>query len=137
METPYLASLLDKISVQKRFLELLKVRVDLLNQSLAKAKPFEKNEAEISIIKTNAEIEAVQKIIAEKTKYFEDYSKHFEKRAAEMDRNYDMIMKSAIIRAKKSQVIDNLLKSVDKKVLEKDREARLYFFEKLRSLVNA
>jgi len=90
------------------------------------------NEARRNIIKTKAEIDTLKKVLEEKTIYFEKYAKRFEVEYDEMEKNYEMIIKNAHIRASKNNVLKIMLEKVNKEALLTDKEAKLYFYKKVR-----
>ena len=134
METPYIDTLKATIDNQKNLLLLLENRVNYLKLEISNCESFNyhTNEAGINIIKTEAEIETLKKIIHEKTDYFEKFVSHFEVEFAEMERKYDKIMEAAYLRSGKMPKLKQLLDMSNKKAIDKDKEAKLFFYKKVK-----
>jgi hypothetical protein len=134
MEKPYIDTLKATLDAQNKLLFLLQQRVVYLNSEIANCESvnYHTNEAAINIVKTNAEIETLSKVIFEKTRYFEKYAAQFEIEYAEMEKNYEMIMKNAHVRAAKNHVLKTMLEKVNKEALLTDMEAKLFFYKKVR-----
>ena len=134
METPYIDSLRATLKTQNNLLFLLEQRVVYLNSEIADCKSpnYHTNEAAISIIKTQAEIDTLKKVLVEKTEYFEKFAAHFEVEYAEMIQKYDKLMENAYLRAAKNKVLKTMLEKVNKEALKSDREAKLFFYKKVK-----
>lgn len=136
MNTPYLDSLLATIEKQERLVELLNLRIVHLKSDIeAKSNHRIKVENDITIIKTEAEVDALQKVISEKRKYFEEYSIWFEQQCKEMDQKYDKLIESAYLNAKKNPDLKTVLDRVDRKLVKTDREAKLNFYQTVRGIL--
>lgn len=134
METPYIDTLKATLKNQTNLLFFLEQRVIYLNTEIADCKSpnYHTNEAAISIIKTQAEIETLKKVLAEKTAYFEKYAVNFEAEYGEMERKYDKLIENAYLRAAKNPVLKTMLEKVNKEALKNDKEARLFFYKKVK-----
>lgn len=134
METPYIDTLKATLDTQNLLLQLLIKRVEYLEAEIENcpSEHYHINEARINIIKTKAEIDTLKKVLEEKTIYFEKYAKRFEVEYDEMEKNYEMIIKNAHIRASKNNVLKIMLEKVNKEALLTDKEAKLYFYKKVR-----
>ena len=134
METPYIDSLKATLKTQNNLLFLLQQRIVYLNTEIADCKSpnYHTNEAAISIIKTQAEIDTLKKVLEEKTDYFEKYAKHFEVEYNEMMQKYESLMKNAYLRAAKNPVLKKLLDSANKEAINNEKEAKLFFYKKVR-----
>jgi hypothetical protein len=137
METPYINTLKQTLDNQNNLLLLLENRIDYLKTEIQNCQSFNyhTNEAGLNIIKTEAEIETLKKVIAEKTAYFEKYAAHFEVEYAEMERKYDKLMENAYLRAAKIPVLKSMLEKVNKQALKTDKEAKLAFYKKVKQLL--
>ena len=134
METPYIDTLKATLNTQNSLLKHLEQRVEYLNSEIANCESpnYHTNEAGISIIKTQAEIETLKKVLFEKTRYFEKFAEQFEIEYAEMMKNYEMVMKNAHVRSAKNHVLKTMLEKVNKEALLNDKEAKLFFYKKVR-----
>ena len=134
METPYIDTLKATLDTQKNLLFLYIKRIEYLKEEIENCTSpnYHYNEAQISIIKTEAEIKTLTKIIAEKTDYFEKFAAHFEVEYAEMEKKYDNLIKNAYIRANKNPVLKKMLDVVNKDALKTDKEAKLLFYKKVK-----
>jgi hypothetical protein len=134
METPYIDTLKATLETQRCLLSLLENRIVYLNTEIgnAEVEHYHLNEAKINVIKTQAEIETLKKVIAEKTTYFEKYAAHFEVEYAEMEKKYDKLIENAYLRAAKNPVLKSMLEKVNKEALKTDAEAKLFFYKKVK-----
>ena len=134
METPYIDTLKATLNTQNNLLSFLKKRIEYLNSEIenSETEHYHINEARISIIKTESEIETLQKVITEKTNYFEKFAAHFEVEYADMERKYDKLMENAYLRSAKLPKLKNFLDNSNKKLIETDKEAKLFFYKKVK-----
>lgn len=134
MNTPYIDTLKATIAKQIFLLSLLENRIDYLKSEIdgCQSENYHINEARINIIKTQAEIETLEKVIAEKQDYFEKFAAHFEKEFAEMEKNYDKLMENARLKSAKNPVLKSLFDKVNKDSLKNDKEAKLFFYKKVK-----
>jgi hypothetical protein len=134
METPYIDNLKATLETQKCLLSLLENRIVYLTTEIgnAEVEHYHLNEAKINVIKTQAEIETLKKVIAEKTTYFEKYAVNFEIEYAEMEKKYDKLIENAYLRAAKNTNLKSILDRVNKDVLKTDKEAKLLFYKTLK-----
>jgi hypothetical protein len=134
MERPYIDTLKATLDAQNNLLLLLENRIVYLKSEIANCESFNyhTNEAGINIIKTQAEIDTLKKVLEEKTAYFEKYAAHFEVEYADMERKYDKLMENAYLRAAKNPVLKTMLEKVNKQALKTDMEAKLLFYKKVK-----
>jgi hypothetical protein len=134
MEAPYLDTLKATLNTQNNLLLLLQKRVEYLEAEIENcpSEHYHINEARINIIKTQAEIDTLKKVIAEKTAYFEKFAAHFEIEYADMEKKYDKLIENAYLRASKNPVLKNIIDSVNKDVLKTDKEAKLLFYKQVK-----
>ena len=86
----------------------------------------------INIIKTNSEIDTLRNIIKEKSDYYKKFAANFEYEYAEMEGKYAKIMENAYLRAAKLPKLKLFLNNANKKQIETDKEAKLYFYKKVK-----
>lgn len=137
METPYLDILKATLDNQNKLLSFLEKRIEYLEAEIENcpSEHYHINEARINIIKTLAEIETLKKVIKEKTEYFEKFAANFEYEYAEMERKYDKFMEVAFLRAGKLPKLKQFLGNANKKLLETDKEAKLFFYKKVKEYI--
>jgi|APGre2960657404_1045060.scaffolds.fasta_scaffold246382_1 hypothetical protein len=131
----YLTELESTIQHQVELLECLKKRVSLL-ESKTDISEYEENENTILIIKTNSEINSLTQIVYEKQKYFEKYAAEFDHDYEEMEKNYIGVMATALKEQHKNENLQRLLKTPDLETIENDREAKVWFYKRVLSLLN-
>lgn len=136
----YLKELENTLHVQKKLLGCLEAKVGFNESKLSSLllDGEQKNEAEIVIIKTNAEIETLKKTIAEKEKYFHNYAKHFEKDLNDADANWDDVIKKARAEVQKKPMIQPYLDAVDNVELDvlNDLDKKVFIFKRVKALLN-
>ena len=135
----YLEELQSTLDTSKEMLGLLETRIEILNKELVWKEVFrteyEINEFKINIIKTKGEINTLRSIIFEKEKYFEKFAKQFEIEKAEMEFNFDNILKQIKIRRLKDEKLDNLMKGVDMEKVLSSVETKLAFYKTIKSFL--
>jgi hypothetical protein len=137
MEAPYLDTLKETLATQNKLLVLLEKRLEYLNSEIANCESpnYHTNEAQITIIKTESEILTLKKVLKEKTEYFEKFAQHFELEYADMERKYDKLMENAFLRAGKLPKLKTFLNNANKKLIETDKEAKLFFYKKVKEYI--
>ena len=131
----YLKELEATLDVQRELLSRLEQRVKLLNEQQPETE-FEQNENAIQIIKSNAEIGALQHIIREKHDYFVKYSATIGNEIIELDQKFDAVYKKAIEQSESNSVLKRLINSIDIEKLKTHKESKLYLYNKLMSMIN-
>ena len=131
----YLEELQSTLDTSKEMLGLLEKRIELLSDEHFAYSEYEVNEKKINIIKTQGEINTLRSIIFEKEKYFEKFAKQFEIEKAEMEHNFDNILKQIKIRRLKDEKLDNLMKGVDMEKVLSSVETKLAFYKTIKSFL--
>ena len=131
----YLEELQSTLDTSKEMLGLLEKRIELLSNGENWYNEYETNENKINIIKTRGEINTLRSIIFEKEKYFEKFAKQFEIEKAEMEFNFDNILKQIKIRRLKDEKLDNLMKGVDMEKVLSSVETKLAFYKTIKSFL--
>ena len=131
----YLEELQSTLDTSKEMLGLLEKRIELLSNGENWYNEYETNENKINIIKTRGEINTLRSIIFEKEKYFEKFAKQFEIEKAEMEHNFDNILKQIKIRRLKDEKLDNLMKGVDMEKVLSSVETKLAFYKTIKSFL--
>lgn len=143
METPYIDELEATILIQEQLLSLLKEKKSIIQNELQQAQDMPGAylsdlsivNLKIDLIDTNARLETQEKVIAQKTEYFEKYAKNFEIEYKDMLLNYEKVLERAEKIKFKIPSIDSLLNAVNKETLEKNKEAKLFFYKKIKGLL--
>lgn len=128
----YLQELQESLNDSKEMLELLNNRVAFLRVYSHKS-PYQINEDKIELIKTKGQINTLRSIIAEKEKYFEKYAKQFEIEVAEMELNYDNLIKIAKVQKKNDVNFAKLFDNADFSKIESSPDTKLAFYKTLKS----
>ena len=131
----YLEELQSTLDTSKEMLGLLEKRIELLSNGENWYNEYETNENKINIIKTRGEINTLRSIIFEKEKYFEKFAKQFEIEKAEMEFNFENILKQTKIRRLKDEKLDNLMKGVDMEKVLSSVETKLAFYKTIKSFL--
>jgi len=133
---PYLDGLLESLDDTKSLIKALENRIRLFESPDSIDKPFwEYNEMHILSIKTKAEIKALERVLEEKTKYFEKYSVEFEKRIKLMELNYDETLKRAIELKQTNPVLRIDLENVNWDNVDKSIEVKVHLYERLKKII--
>lgn len=128
----YLQELQSTLDTSKEMLELLNNRIAFLSLYSNKS-PYQINENKINILKTKGEINTLRSIIFEKEKYFEKFAKQFDIEKAEMEINFDKLLKDVKIKRLKDDKLDNLMKGVDMEKVLSSVETKLAFYKTIKS----
>jgi hypothetical protein len=131
MNHPYIKELQDTLKVHKKMLDSLEKRLVLIHMDYATKNEYEKNEIEITKIRTQGEIDALKKVIKAREDYFEKYMQNFVVEVEEMENNYENI----IAKAKKSKEAQGILNFVDWKVIEENIQAKIKLYQRLKNLI--
>jgi len=127
---PYIKELQDTLKVHKKMLDCLEKRLVLIHTDYATKNEYEKNEIEITKIRTQGEIDALKKVIKAREDYFEKYMQNFIVEVEEMESNFE----NTISKAKKIKEAQDLLKLVDWKVVEENIQAKIKLYQRLKNL---
>jgi len=129
----YLEELQSTLDTSKEMLGLLNKRIEILTNKNNWFNEYETNEDKITIVKTKGEINTLRSIIFEKEKYFEKFAKQFEIEKAEMEINFDKLLKDVKIKRLKDDKLDNLMKGVDMEKVLSSVETKLAFYKTIKS----
>lgn len=132
---PYMKVLQGTLTTTRLMLECLEKRKVLITADMSKKSEYEKNEIQITLIKTQGEIDVLKGIIREKENYFAKYIQEFAKDVDEMDKNYDRLLKEGKAVEKTNKGVQQLFGSVKWDVMEKNIEVKLVFYKRLRDLL--
>ena len=138
MESTYLKSLNDSIKDTLEMRDRLVFRNNKLEErfkQLNKYDDYELNEFRILMLKTQGEINALNKVINEKQEYFKNYASEYEKDLKECNVNYDSVIEKAKLVKNKRSDIANALNTVKWDVQKENEEARVFFYKRLKDLL--
>jgi Flp pilus assembly CpaF family ATPase len=97
----------------------------------------ELNEITISNLKTMAEIETLENVIAEKKNYFENYAKHFEKDLNEANEKWDKLIEKARVVVKLKPHLQQFLDAINNiDDINVDLDKKVFIYKRLKPLVN-
>jgi hypothetical protein len=134
----YLQKLLSTIDLNVEMRDRLVFRNDKLKEMFKqddKYSDYELNEFRITMIKTENEIDVMNKVIKEKTEYFQNYAKEYENDLQEMNLNYKKVLQKAEDLRKKIKAIDHALSTVKWDMIENNEENKVFFYKRLRDLI--
>lgn len=138
MESTYLKSLNDSIKDTLEMRDRLVFRNNKLEErfkQVNKYDDYELNEFRILMLKTQGEINALNKVINEKQEYFKNYASEYEKDLKECNVNYDAVIEKAKLLKNKRSDIANALNTVKWDVQKENEEARVFFYKRLKDLL--
>lgn len=131
---PYAKNLQNTLNVHKKLLECLEKRLVLIHTDYALKNEYEKNEIEITKIRTQGEIDSIKKVINERENYFEKYMKQFVIDAEEVEQNYEKVLSNIKKNQDKIVGAKDLLYSVNWKNVEENLEVKIKLYERLKNL---
>ncbi len=137
----YLEELKTTLASHKEMLGLLEKRIELLSYNIShdtykSDEAYAKNEDKITIIRTRGEINTLKAIIQEKEKYFEKYAKQFEVEKAEMELNFDSLLKLVKVKSLKDNKLDSIMKNVNMEKVNSSVETKLGFYKTMKSFLS-
>ena len=132
---PYLQNLKNTLVTQKTMKECLEKRLFLIHLDYANKSEYEKNEIEITKIKTQGEIDVLKRVIDEKENYFIKYMKQFVVDVEEVEKEYINVLNKAKIKATTNTEMTNLLESVNWKTVDENIEVKIHLYKRLKELV--
>ena len=134
----YLGNLKNLLNDDKTLLECLEKRIRFNNQKLLNLNisDEEANEITIQNIKSKAEIKSIQSSIDVRTKHYNEFIKLMEKDIEEMNSKYNLYLKKANDLKTKNPEIKSILDSVSLEKLNDSIENKVFFFKKLKSLID-
>ena len=132
---PYIKNLQETLSTHKKMLDCLEKRLVLIHTDYATKNEYEKNEIEITKIRTQGEIDAIKKVIKAREEYFEKYMQKFIIDLEDCNNNYENVL----AKAKKISITDEELKHflslVNWKNVDENTEVKIKFYQKLKDLI--
>jgi hypothetical protein len=131
---PYLKNLQSTLNLHKKLLECLEKRLVLIHTDYALKNEYEKNEIEITKIKTQSEIDSIKKVIHERESYFQKYMNKFVADAEEVDKNYSKVLADLKKNKDKISGAKELLDAVNWKAVEENIEVKIKLYERLKNL---
>lgn len=133
---PYLKTLQGTLSGFYKLQERLVKDTILIKENYATKSEFEKNRIEISIIKTNNEIESINKVIDARENYFKKYIQQFVIDLKECDDNFDSVLETAKQKSAKNNNILNTLNSIVWDVVNSNIEAKIKLYQHIKKIIS-
>jgi predicted TIM-barrel fold metal-dependent hydrolase len=133
----YLDGLNKTIQAQVDLLNAYKKRI-YLNEQKQKSSLNEEelNEVTISNLKTMAEIETLENVIAEKKNYFDNYAKHFEKDLNEANEKWDKLIEKTRVVVKLKPHLQQFLDAIDNiNDINADLDKKVFIYKRLKPLI--
>lgn len=130
---PYMQVLQSTLQNQKTLLECYEKRMSLISIGLATKNEFERNEIEITKIKTQGEIDICKRIIKEKEDYFIKFMNQFVIDLDECNKEFEATLKQA--RMSKDENIVKVLQSANFDAINTNEEVRIHFYKRLKSML--
>lgn len=131
---PYIKTLQGTLAVHYTLFEALNKRISLIKTNFASKSEFEKNEIEITIIKTTTEIESLKKVIDAREDYFKKYIQQFAIDVEEMEKGYEELLEKS--KASKDKVVVQMLESVNWEFVQSNIEAKIKLYQRLKKMVS-
>ena len=135
MNHPYIKTLQDTLATHKKLLDCLEKRLVLIHTKYTEKNEYEKNEIEITKIKTVGEIDALKKVIKAREEYFEKYMKQFVIDVEEMEKNYETVLNKVKNNQDKIQGAKELLYAVNWKNVEENIEVKIKLYQRLKGVL--
>lgn len=126
---PYLTVLEGQLKTAKRKKQLLENRIVFLENKNLSESCHEYNEDQLTIIDTNSQISALDRIIKEKEAYFIKFMEKFIEDCDEMESNFDRVKKEAYKKAETDSSIKDFLARIFWDNLENNIEAKVQFYK--------
>ena len=131
----YIKELQDTLSVHKKLLDCLEKRMVLIHTNYTEKNEYEKNEIEITKIKTQGEIDSIKKVIQHREQYFKTFVLKFVEDAEEMENNYNSVLWEVKMKQEQIKGAKDLLYSINWKNVEEHIEVKIKVYQRLRDLL--
>lgn len=132
---PYLSSQKEGITNLKKIIALLSNRKQYLGENKASLSPYEQNEQEILLWKTNKELSSAYKDLSDREIKFKELHTFYSDFLDEVSKNFEAIMKEAKKRKDTNEKIKEQLDSFKTIDFEDNWEAKIHLYHKLKELL--
>lgn len=133
---PHLQHTKNSIDTLKNLVELLNKRKRIIENSTEELKPYEQNERQIALIKTDIELAKVHTGIKQKEIYFKDFSNNVTTYLKEIEEKWDTLMEKARKTANNNNPdLKKLLDEADHTEFEKNWELKINHYIRVKVLV--
>ena len=132
---PYIKNLQETLSTHKKMLDCLEKRLVLIHTDYATKNEYEKNEIEITKIRTHGEIDALKKVIKQREDYFENYMQKFVIDLEDCNNNYENVLAKAKKISTTDKELKHFLSLVNWKNVDENTEVKIKFYQKLKDLI--
>lgn len=129
----------DHAASRLRYLELEDLPLTMLAPDIVELK-LKITDADIEILKIGSEISTLESIIAEKSKYFHQYSEHFKKDLMRADANWDNMVEKAKTLSKKYEgnaFYASLMTAIATQDVYTDLDKRVFIYKRLQALLSS
>lgn len=132
---PYLSSQKEGIQNLKKIVELMNNRKKLIGENKSSLNPYEQNEQEILLWKTNKELSSAYKDLSDREIKFKELHNFYSEFLDEVSKNFDAIMKEAKKQKDANEKIKEQLESFKTIDFEENWEAKIHLYHKLKELL--
>lgn len=137
---PYLKIQQKSISEYKKLIDLLNKRKELSKDQWDNLTPYEKNEREILLLKTDRDLASTHTKIIQMEDQLNDFMEALPKNIEEMESKWDMIMNIAAKKAERdkafAKTVESLKNDFPESEFETNYEYKLNFYNQIKRLVN-
>ncbi len=134
-EHPYMKKLQGTLNRHYKRHECLIKRISLIRNNFSTKDEYEKNEIELTIQKTESEIDSLKKVIEMRETYFRKFMEQFVLDCEDMEKNYDSVLEKAKAKQDKIKDMKEVLGAVQWEVLDENIEAKIKIFQRLKKMV--
>lgn len=138
MAKKYLDELMETLEPQKELRSLLKEKIEELKSIIiiySNSNTLHQINFKIDLIKTEAELFTLEKVIKEKEEYFKKYAVQFELDYKEANQNYKQVLEKVKIKAKTDKIVESYLKKINFEAIESNKEVKVAFYKKFKGLL--
>lgn len=130
---PYMSFLQSTLQTHKQLLECYEKRMSLISIGSASKNEYEKNEIQITRIKTQSEIDICKRVIKEKEDYFVKFMNQFVVDLDECEKNFDSLLQRA--KFSSDAAIMNILHAANYNAIHQNAEVKIHFYKRLKKLL--
>lgn len=132
---PYMRKLETELTAWKYKIECLDKRLIMIDDEYKNKSLYEKNEAELIKMFTKNDLAASKKAVSEREQYYIKFMASYIEEMEEVDANYQNILDQANKIKDEYKPVEDYLNRVNINVIEKNTEAKIQFYKKLKFLI--
>lgn len=129
---PYIKTLEASLSKHYNLYERLLKRNQLIRENYSTKSEYEKNEVEITSIKTQTEIDSLKKVINAREEYFRKFIQQFAKDLEECEAEFENVLAEAKQKSAKNEGLKEMLDAVNWKAVELDTEVKVKLYQRMK-----